>query len=337
MSRNIMAPCAKSVLAALLLWTLASCEDGGGAGDGPSVSGGAGGRAPGPERKTATFARAAVVLGSCVPDDGVNRNLATLWQAEAIPQLWGRFVAQAECLANAGSGCDAVTQCLGYAIELSMTCEQECRGSVFTYCDGEVAIQLDCAKLGLACDDAAACVDGTVMTCDDRNHVATCDAELPLTCNDGAVRRGPDCAALGLHCEDGACRGTGAACTLESPLSEYSVEYVGIACEGDVMRACVAGAEHALDCAAIAPGFSCRKADGVHFCGLAAECVPGNLPNSDQTGTLLGCEGDAITFCNAGRIDRIDCRELGFERCDPGNDDGSCGPSLVSDLLLQQR
>jgi hypothetical protein len=327
------------VLALALLCALVGCDDGSASGGGPAAGGGStpGGRAPSPQDRAATFARAAVVFGSCVPDDGINRNLANLWQAADIPQLWGRVVTRAECLATAGGGCDAVTQCIGYDIELSASCVEGCNGSVFTYCDEDAATRIDCAKLVLACDDVASCSEQPVTACDAETHVATCDAQQqPLTCNDGAIRRGPDCASLGLRCEDGACRGTGPACAFDAPFSEYRVEYVGIACQGNVMRACVAGTEHALDCAAIAPGFSCREADGVHFCGLAAECVPGNLPNYDQPGTLLGCEGNAVTFCNAGRIDRIDCRELGFERCDPGNEDGGCGPSIVSELLEQR-
>lgn len=286
-----------------------------------------------PQAAADIFARAAVVLGSCVPDDGVNRNLANLWQTAEIPQLWGRFALQAECLANAGGGCDAVTECLGYRFEVPASCTQGCRGSVFTYCDVGIAISLDCSALGLACDDRGSCVGGAFTSCDQATHVATCDADgLPLSCDDGSVQRGPDCAELGLQCEAGACRGTGAACTADPSLSEPRVAYSGIACAGDVLHACVGGAEHELDCAAIAPGFSCREAEGVRFCGLAGECVPGNHPDFDQPGTAVACTGSTLAFCNAGRIDRIDCRDLGFTGCDGSDRRAGCLPNFASEL-----
>jgi hypothetical protein len=271
-----------------------------------------------------------------MPDDGANRNLADLWQAAENPQLWGRFARQAACLASAGGGCAAVTECLGYRIARPEAgCTPGCQGSEYTQCSDVVAISLRCSALGLACHDEAACIDGTPTPCDRGSHVATCDGTgQPLTCNDRAVRRGPDCSALGLRCEQGACRGLGAACEGPHLRDEYRVEYSGLACDGDMLRACVGGFEHAIDCAAIAPGFSCREAEGVRFCGLGDACVPGNHPDFDQPGTGSRCEGDALALCNAGRIDRVDCRALGFERCGDASGQAGCLPDLASALSV---
>jgi hypothetical protein len=163
----------------------------------------------------------------------------------------------------------------------------------------------------------------------------SCDASgQPLTCDHGLVHHGPDCAALGLRCDAGACHGQGEQCKSDPPESEYRVDYVGISCEADVLHACVAGASHDLDCTALAPGSSCREVEGIRFCGLGAECVPGNQLGYEQTGTAIACEGTVLSFCNAGRIDRIDCRDLGFESCDAANQRGSCLPNLTSALTV---
>jgi hypothetical protein len=78
--------------------------------------------------------------------------------------------------------------------------------------------------------------------------------------------------------------------------------------------------EHVFDCGTLAEGFTCQSAQGLAFCGLASEC-----PLVDTAAT---CEGDNIVLCNAGRVDRIDCKALGFDGCDP--DVGLCYPSPAS-------
>lgn len=218
-------------LAALVMLWLAGC----GSGSAPDAGSAATARqnpsqSPSPKSKAETFARAGVVLGSCAPDDGVNRNLANLWHADEIPQLWGRFGRQAECLATAGGGCAALTHCIGYHIERNPSCAPGCSGSTLTQCDHGVAVSIDCGKVGLSCDEQAGCVDGSAMSCDDASYVASCDASgQPLTCDHGLVHRGPDCAALGLRCDTGACRGQGEPCKSDPPNSQYRVDYVGIA------------------------------------------------------------------------------------------------------------
>jgi hypothetical protein len=47
-------------------------------------------------------------------------------------------------------------------------------------------------------------------------------------------------------------------------------------------------------------------ASGHLNCGLGAECDVGSAYE-------VTCEGDELVLCNAGRIDRVDCKALGFE------------------------
>jgi hypothetical protein len=74
---------------------------------------------PGPDRPGSdlgatsvaeTYARAGVVIGSCMADDGLNRNVARFWDPLAGPTFWHQFRRQAQCLATAGGGCAWATR-----------------------------------------------------------------------------------------------------------------------------------------------------------------------------------------------------------------------------------
>ena len=66
--------------------------------------------------------------------------------------------------------------------------------------------------------------------------------------------------------------------------------------------------------------------DSEAFCGIADECVP--AAPAEGSGPDESCEGSTLVFCNAGRIERIDCIELGFEGCRVDGDLG-CVPGLA--------
>ena len=76
---------------------------------------------------------------------------------------------------------------------------------------------------------------------------------------------------------------------------------------------CLGGRLTSVDCATQGPGFTCQSRDGSFFCGLAADCVPSNNYSSTTTAS---CDGSTLSFCNAGRVERVDCAELGFSGCD---------------------
>lgn len=274
------------------------------------------------------YARAAVVVGSCIPDDGVNRNSAHLWYGASNARIWGRFADKVECLATRGGGCAAVTACIGWNVSVATgACAGGCSGSTFAQCGDGYRYQVDCSKVGLACDPIAICSESPATACDRETFENSCDADgTPSICDDGAIIHGPDCAALGLACADGSCIGKGEVCVGGARSYQGDVFYDGIECDGATLISCVYGREHRLDCASIAPGFSCQTHEGEAFCGLASECTPaapaaGNGPDA-------ACDGDAVVFCNAGRRVRVDCTALGFERCELA-DGAHCAPTFV--------
>ena len=101
-------------------------------------------------------------------------------------------------------------------------------------------------------------------------------------------------------------------------LCEHEVPIGGTACDGDDLVACVNGQTATISCAARGPGFTCQTVGQAFFCGLGAECAPATngAPSESHPPS---CDGDVLVFCNAGRLERIDCTSLGFSGC--GNPD----------------
>jgi hypothetical protein len=294
-------------------------DDGGGSGRASSL--------------TETYARAAAVAGSCIPDDGINRNMARFWDPLGPPNFWSRFRAQARCLATSGGGCAAARTCLGYQVALGgPACTTSCAGGVVTACGQEggrtVRFNADCGKVGLSCDPLAFCSDARATACAFNDFVPSCAEGRGLFCNDDATARTAPCDGLQLTCDKGQCTGTGAACPGGFSSSEGQVDLVGLGCEGSRLRACVGGKEQMIDCAGLGEGqgFSCQTAGGTSFCGLGAECVPSESASGTTT-----CEGSTVVFCNAGRLQRVDCAALGFTGCDLDAKQGhyGCIPGLV--------
>lgn len=274
-------------------------------------------------------ARAAAVIGSCMPDDGVARNATHIWLEHlAAPRLYFRFGAQLNCFANAGQGCAAVEHCLGWVYSAPPpSCTGACQGSVFKGCGDEVQVTVDCSRLGLSCDPQANCVAEPAVACDDSSEPScTPDGEV-LFCDDGALRKTP-CTALGFACVDGHCRGQGAACEGDSFAESELTAPLGTGCAGDVLLGCLGGYGATLDCSEQGPGFGCQSVGGAFFCGQAAECVPADNYLSAQPAS---CEGDVLSFCSAGRLEHLDCATLGFTGCEVNSKLGryGCIPSLT--------
>lgn len=271
-------------------------------------------------------ARAAVVLGSCIPDDGVARNAASVWLARfADDRAWLRFGTQLDCLANATCGCHAVEQCLGWSYEsISAFCTTGCDGSVFWQCGDGVRGNVDCARLDLSCDPEGGCVDGTPVRCTGTEE-PTCTNEGNVRFCDGKVMRETPCGSLGFSCVDGLCTGKGDPCSGPSPQLESSVP-VGTGCRGDVLEACLGDKATTVACVDQGPGFTCQTIGDAHFCGRAADCVPSDLYGDPSEPS---CEGTVLTFCNAGRREQIDCRALGFDGCEVNTAVGHYGCTPV--------
>lgn len=273
-------------------------------------------------------ARAAAVIGSCMPDDGVARNATHLWLAHlAAPRLYFRFGEQLDCLANAGQGCAAVEHCLSWRYDPApANCSGSCQGDVFKGCGDEIQVTVDCSRLGLSCDPAANCVAEPAVACDGSTAPScTSDGDVQF-CDDGALRKTP-CAAQGFACVDGACQGQGSPCTANSSTQSELAVPRGTSCSGDVLLGCLGGFVAPLDCSEQGPGFSCQSLGDAFFCGQAAECVPADNYLSDQSAT---CDGNVLTFCSAGRLEHLDCTTLGFTGCEVNTKLGNygCTPSL---------
>lgn len=276
-------------------------------------------------------AKAAVLVGSCLPDDGINRTLDSIY-VDFGGSADGNLVAKyASCLAGKTNGCQGVQDCLGITVDLTGPCQEACNGSVLQGCDDTLKFQMDCAKVGLTCSvEAGSCIAEPLgAACDYDTFVPSCKDGAPVLCTDHETR-GVTCADLGLVCGpiaflgeppsgDIGCAGTGPACET-SVLGGLGVEFdQGIACDGAALRACVNGREHHLDCGTLGEGFTCQTAGSTAFCGLDGACVPGSA-------TKATCEGDNVVICNAGRVEKIDCKSLGFTGCNATY--GVCAPSV---------
>jgi hypothetical protein len=286
----------------------------------------------------AQIALAAAVVGSCLPDDGVDRNATHMWSPQAAS---GRFpfrtALQAECLAHSACGCAAVEHCLGYALGSSASCTSGCANGVFTACGPEhdldtgVRSTVDCSSVALSCDPVAMCADGAATPCDDTAFTPACDAQgRPTFCDKGVVQHGPVCSSLGLTCAAVSCAGDGASCSNASPGEAGDIVIDGNACSGTMLRACVNGKTAMLDCSQQGPGFSCQHVAEKFFCGLASDCIPADdySPSPSDPPT---CDGSQLEFCNAGRLERVDCTALGFTGCEIDASAGhyGCIPGIV--------
>ena len=280
-------------------------------------------------------ARAAAVIGACVPDDGVARNAGYLWSGQASSdRIYERMQMQLECLANSACGCAATDNCLGYVGAPIATCAPGCKGDVFTACGAAFDLQegyglsVDCKSLGLRCDSTQYCIDGAPIVCDE-HFVRDCNSSgQPEYCEGSLVLHGPTCADLGLDCVAGACTGRGAACTSTSSSIDVDPVVVhGTACDGTTLTACVNGKETRVECRERGPGFGCQHVADAYFCGLAGECEP---PDGSLSATPTSCNGTVLEFCSAGRLEHIDCVTLGFTGCaiDTAHGAFGCTPGI---------
>lgn len=276
-------------------------------------------------------ARAAAVIGSCMPDDGVARNAAHLWLEHLRADgMLARFGAQLDCFANAACGCDAIEHCLSWVYRLiPADCVDGCEGDIVTGCGDGTVVTADCSRFGLSCDPAGACVADALVACD-VSEAPTCSAQGEVEfCDISGFRRKTPCQSLGFDCVAGKCVGDGAACPDTSSRFDDVVEPVGSGCSGATLQACVGGQTTTIDCATQGPGFSCQSFDGSFFCGLAAECLPAGNFADTQAPT---CDGTVLTFCNAGRLEHLDCTTLGFTACDIDSKIGHYGCTPILDV-----
>ncbi|MDC3953015.1 hypothetical protein [Polyangium jinanense] len=331
-----------SVLAGFVLACGPEATNGAGGSGGAGGTGGAGGAGgggtakdpAGPKDPDAAL-KAAILMGSCIPDGGIETILWDMYSERGGSPNKLQVRDYTKCLASKTNGCKGVEECLGLKVDLSGPCMPTCTGNVFKGCDDQLAFMGDCSVLGLTCSATQGCVDTSVTAgpaCSYDTFVETCQDGVPRVCDDEVETNGPRCADYGLACKDlqfggVGCAGTGATCQsgTESGLGIYYDS--GLGCDGPELRACINGGEQAVDCGTLANGLTCQTSGESSFCGFAGECDP-------TLGADATCEGDSVVVCNAGRIDKVDCKTLGFTGCNATW--GRCSPSIYDQFPAPQ-
>jgi hypothetical protein len=193
--------------------------------------------------------------------------------------------------------------------------------------DPDEATLVDCASFGAECSaltqagglSTHACVDP--RRCPPELTRAWCDGgKAVLACHDGEIERTACPAASPCHAHTEADGEQAAAC--EAPGHPSCKAPGSTQCVGSVLVTCEAhghfGHEHSVDCAAA--GLACTEVGG------RAACTDG--PPECGRGQAV-CEGDALTFCAAGKRVHVRCRELGLDACevDGRGPEAACRPS----------
>jgi hypothetical protein len=214
-----------------------------------------------------------------------------------------------------------------------------CDGDRLVSCgedDAHPATVVDCAAFGASCRDVKSASGIVVRACAAAAKCAAgvvdarCDGPGAATsCRDGAYERvacRPGTACQEYRDESGE---AGASCEPVSSSRERA------RCDGRAYRRCeqdrLVECENAgrvskatvTDCVGI--GLRCR---GI---GPRAGCVVATDLECDKA-MLPKCDGSSLTFCAAGRLEKIACESLGFSSCAPAGKGAiaACAePSLV--------
>ena len=265
-------------------------------------------------------ARATAALTSLcagVPDDGFYRTqyyLRGTWGGWSYPG-GPEFVT---CLANVTNGCEGVRDCRGFAWKSDAEVCGTCDGDTAVFCGDGLQARWDCGKYSGSCEGGL-CSYPDLPLCDEGANQPSCDAEgRPSFCDDW-LHVGLDCAAFGLACEESftgrtGCTGVGTDCSGENNVY-YSINTHGTSCQDDTMVTCQGGKEAEVSCPCFGQNHACQLVNGEAFCGVASECDPATFSKT--------CNGTSVVFCNAGKIESLDCVDLGFTECVP-DEEYSC-------------
>jgi hypothetical protein len=279
----------------------------------------------------AVAARAALLIATCVSDDGVNRTLQQIYLERTTNPYRSRAVL--ECLGAKTNGCAAITDCLGIAYSTDGGCgDASCAGNVYQECTSSFRLTVDCSKTARTCvaKPSTYCAAADEVECVESTTPGVCDGTTPISCVDGLLRRGQDCARFGATCgvlytygqtagSMTGCKGAGGSCTGTSNDDAITARWEGQRCENGKLVGCLSNGLATLDCAESAAGFTCFDSpDGgtgaTAYCGSAAECAP----KSPWNKVAATCDGTSVVMCNGGKIEKLDCTTLGFTGCNAG-------------------
>lgn len=245
------------------------------------------------------------------------------WLARAAPE-----VEPLETCLAAAVGCGQVDACARGKHDAPATAYCKAHAGARTACEGNRLVtcseddpgestSVDCAAFGGACGDskqagglvARACLSPAL--CPQGAPEVRCDAaaNAVVSCHEGAVER-TACAAPA-RCEEHRAADGAVSVVCERPGHRHCDAVGKRWCEQGKLAACEPhgpfGEAVVTDCAAL--GLVCDER------GDAAACVAPGAHACDKTPPR--CEGDALTFCAAGRRFRMTCKDLGFSACDP--------------------
>jgi hypothetical protein len=198
-----------------------------------------------------------------------------------------------------------------------------CDGTRLVTCgddDPDESTAIDCAKLGATCGEqhlagglvTRACL--SPQLCPPGAPEARCDGKTAIiSCHEGAVERS-SCPA-GVPCQEHKDSDGDQTATCEPP-GHVHCEHVGERrCDGSRLVQCVPhghfGEPRVLDCAAFGLGCGHANVGGT----TKPDCIVPNQAACDESG--VKCDGQAVSFCAAGRKVTISCAALGFGPCDP--------------------
>jgi hypothetical protein len=243
------------------------------------------------------------------------------WLLTRAPRADGTM----QCLRGAPD-CAAVDQCLHQTGDGRAMADCAAHPGAPTLCEGNDVItcgtdevaessRRDCSPLGATCRELVetgglithACAESKLCAADEAS--VRCDGpNAVLSCHDGAIER--------------ALCGAGTVCQAHDHAdgSHYAMcegrEHVECAapgtrrCDGDTLVTCEAHGHFShgrtTNCRAL--GLSCEESRGGASCAAQPiQCAPGPPQ----------CEGEALSFCAAGRSVRVSCGALGLGPCDP--------------------
>ena len=275
-------------------------------------------------------ARFAVLVGTCSPSTKAESVLRHLYDNEGPRHR--RSIAA--CAAAKANGCLALSQCGGETyVRNGGECPARCDGDTVERCDNGFLERFDCAQRGLKCLTNQ---EGALPTCSDPDAKTCVAAPGTTTCGSNGVTsecsfdnereiRGVRCADLGMTCTAKGCQGMDGMCPMTTPSS--SITFAGTTCTGTKVAGCENGGRVAFDCGRHIIGAARQTTDdaglvGSAQCGIGTACVMSEIDNTRT------CDGDSVVICNRGRIDRVDCRALGFTGCKVYESKAICVPGV---------
>ncbi|MDP9149960.1 MAG: hypothetical protein M3O36_08490 [Myxococcota bacterium] len=239
-----------------------------------------------------------VALEACGEFPSVSGCMAHMPQP-ADPDVLFPSATLLQCVANAGTSCGAIAQCLNDGSKCKSNKNPDsCSGSSLTTCRWGFRMTADCTDVGMICTGGRSNPGCGFGDCASGQEGATyCAGPLVVTCAKGRYAPTLDCRAFGAACggNQGAaqCQPSGTPCPGSAS---------GSTCQGQSLDTCLGGQVGSASCVALyGVGFSCvvDPTSNAARCGLDNGCDPATYQDS--------CNGPSLDYCNAGAVSSYDC------------------------------